>query len=329
MLLNIVCLIGGLILILGGANFLTDGASALAKRWGVSDLVIGLTVVAFGTSAPELCISVVSSLQGNAGIAVGNVVGSNIFNILVIIGIVAMCHPIKVEKSLLSNDIPMVVLSSVALLAMGCAPLLGEAGNPVIGRSDGILMLLFFMIFLHYTFSSARRSAMKAAKPDLHEENAGEEIKKMPLWKSLLWIAGGLAGLIYGGDIFVDGASGLARAFGVSDTVIGLTIVAVGTSLPELATSVAAARKGKTGIAVGNVIGSCLFNVFLVLGTAAVIRPLPFGNIGAVDLLTLTGASVLFLIFGQFYKLRTITRPEGALLTLCYIGYMAWLLATA
>lgn len=329
MILNFVFLVGGLVLILVGANALTDGASALAKRWGVSDLVIGLTVVAFGTSAPELAISVLSSIEGNAGIAVGNVVGSNIFNILLIIGVVALCRPMKVERSILANDIPLVLLSSVALLVIGCSAALGVAGTPEISRVDGLLLLLFFLVFLHYTFSRARRRAVSVTDPGSPEERAGAEIKPMKLWKSLLWVGGGLAMLIFGGNIFVDGASGLAAAFGVSEDIIGLTIVAAGTSLPELATSVTAARKGNTGIALGNVIGSCIFNVFMVAGVAAVVRPLPFGEIGSVDLLTLTGASVLFWLFGYFFGKRTITRAEGALMTTCYLGYMVWTVVNA
>ena len=324
MLLNLLFLVSGLALILVGANALTDGASALARRWGVSDLVVGLTVVAFGTSAPELAISVLSAIGGSAGLAVGNVVGSNIFNLLCIIGVVALCHPVRVEKSLLANDIPLVLLSSAALLAIGGSAWLGVAGAPEVNRTDALLLILFFAIFLHYTFSRASRSSVSAAGPP-QEEKAAQAIPAMKLWKALLWVVGGLAMLISGGNIFVRGASGLASAFGVSEDIIGLTIVAAGTSLPELAASVVAARKGKTGIAVGNVIGSCLFNAFLVLGTSALVRPLPFGDIGAVDLLTLTGASLLFWLFGCFFGKRVINRVEGALLTLGYIVYIVYL----
>ena len=322
MFLNIVLLVGGLALILVGANALTDGASALAKRWGVSDMVVGLTVVAFGTSAPELTISVVSAIQGNAGLAVGNVVGSNIFNILVIIGVVAMFRPIKVERSILNNEIPLVVLSSLALLAIGCAPQLGAPGEAIVSRADGILLLLFFLIFLRYTFSQAKRPQENSSQ----EGEAAQEVPEMKLWKAILWVALGLAALIYGGDIFVDGASGIAKGLGVSDAVIGLTIVAAGTSLPELAASLTAALKGKTGIALGNVIGSNIFNAFMVLGAAATIHPLPFGDIGPFDLLTLTAASVLFWVFGTFFRTREITRAEGALLFAGYVGYIAYLL---
>ena len=326
MLLDIVMLIGGLALILVGATALTDGSSALAKRWGVSDLVIGLTVVAFGTSAPELTISVISAIHGNPGLAVGNVVGSNIFNILVIIGLVALVHPVKVDKTLLNNELPMVMLSSATLLTIGCGGILGVPGPPSVSRVDGILLLLYFLIFLRYTFSKVQKN--DGGEPTVEAEAAGE-IKKFPLWKSALWIAGGLAGLIYGGDIFVNGVSGLAKSFGVSDAIIGLTVVAAGTSLPELATSVLAACKGKTGIALGNVIGSCIFNIFMVLGASATIFPLPFGEIGITDLLVLMGASVLFWIFGHLFKVRTITRAEGAVMCIIYVAYTAWLLSNA
>lgn len=324
MLLNIFLLIGGLLLILIGANALTDGASALAKRWGVSDMVVGLTVVAFGTSAPELTISVVSSIQGNAGIAVGNVVGSNLFNILVIIGVVALFRPIKLRQSILNNEIPLVLLSSIALFAIGCSPLFGGAKNAVVSRSDGILLILFFLIFLRYTFSQAKETGVS----DSDAIEASENIKPMPLFKAIIWVVAGLGALIFGGDIFVKGASGIASGLGVSDAVIGLTIVAAGTSLPELAASLTAALKGKSGIALGNVIGSNIFNAFMVLGAAATVHPLPFGDIGTFDLTSLVAASLLFWIFGTFYHSREITRLEGGVLVLCYIGYISYLLIT-
>lgn len=323
MLLNIFFLLLGLGLILVGANALTDGASAMARRWGVSDLVIGLTVVAFGTSAPELAISIISAVNGSPAMAIGNVVGSNIFNVLVIIGVTAIFAPIKIQRSIMTNEIPLVILSALVLLTMGNGPLLDGAPRPMITRADGIILLFFFMIFMRYTFSQAKSDTAAASEP----ENA--PVRAMPLWKALIWVIGGLAGLVYGGDRFVAGASGIASAFGVSDAIIGLTIVAAGTSLPELATSVTAALKGKSGMAVGNVIGSNIFNIFLVLGATATIRPLDFGGIGNLDLLVLTGACVLFWLFGWFFKQRTITRIEGIALTLCYIAYILVLILQA
>ncbi len=317
--MDIFWLIFGLILILSGANFLTDGASAIAKKWGVSDLVIGLTVVAFGTSAPELAISIVSAIQGNAPMAIGNVVGSNIFNVFVIIGVVAMVRPIKVERSIMVNEIPLVILSSVALLAIGCGDLLGVTGERILQRPDAILLLLFFAIFMRYTFSQATM----ASAEDLSAENAAAK-PVMPLWKSILWVIGGLAALVYGGDRFVAGASGIASALGMSDAIIGLTIVAAGTSLPELATSVTAAIKGKPGIAVGNVIGSNIFNIFFVLGVTGCISPLPFGGITETDLVVMTLASVIFYLMCRNFGTRIIKRWEGAVLTLCYVAYITF-----
>lgn len=321
MIFDIIFLIVGLVLILVGANILTDGASALAKRWGVSDLIVGLTVVAFGTSAPEFVISVMSAADGNTELAIGNVVGSNIMNVLAIIGITALVRPIVIEKSIMTNDIPLVILSALALLAMGAGPWLDGTQSMFLTRTDGIVLILFFAVFMRYTFASAGTAP---ADDPAAVEVAGK--KPMPLWKSLVWIAGGLAGLIFGGDWFVDGASGIASGLGVSEALIGLTIVAAGTSLPELATSVTAAIKGKTGIAVGNVIGSNIFNIFLVLGVSATIKPLEFGGIGMFDLLYLVGACLLFWIFGWFFGTRTINRVEGAVLTAGYIAYIVLLI---
>lgn len=316
--MNYVLLIVGLVLILGGANYLTDGAAAIARKFGLSDLIVGLTIVAFGTSAPELTISVMSAVDGNTGMAIGNVVGSNIFNTLLIIGAVALARPIHIGKEIMVNEIPLVILASVALLAMGCSPWL-DGTAPEISRVNGILLLLFFVIFMRYIFSQAQES-----KQDRSGQSAGA--KPQPkMWLSAIMVVGGLAALIYGGDLFVNKASAIARSWGVSDAIIGLTIVAAGTSLPELATSLVAAVKGNSGIAVGNVIGSNIFNIFLVLGCAAAVRPLPFGGISMLDLGVLTGSALLFWFFGWFFKTRTITRIEGAIMALCYILYITLL----
>lgn len=320
MILNILLLIGGLVLILVGANCLTDGASSVAKKWGVSDLVIGLTIVAFGTSAPELAISSLSAIDGSAELAIGNVVGSNIFNILAIIGCVALVMPIKIEKSIMSNEIPLVILSAVAILFCANDIFLNGSSTNLLSRGDGLILLLFFAIFLRYTFSIAKNG---------NSEDSTEEVKTMSGIKASLFILGGLAGLIFGGQFFVDGASGIASSLGVSESVIGLTIVAAGTSLPELATSLTAAIKKNPGIAIGNVIGSNIFNAFFILGCASSITPLPMGGINNIDLLTMVGASVLFFIFGWLFKQRTITRIEGAVMVACYIAYTTFLVMQA
>lgn len=319
MILNLLTLIGGLILILLGANGLTDGAASVAKRFKISDLVIGLTIVAFGTSAPELVISILSSIQGSAEMAIGNVVGSNIFNVLMIIGCTSLVLPMQVGQGTMSKEIPLVILSSLALTFFANDIILDGGEQNVISRIDGLVLLCFFMIFMRYTFAIARNGS--------EEQSEEQKVKELPMWKSLAFIIGGLAGLIIGGQLFVDGASGVARSLGVSDSIIGLTLVAGGTSLPELATSITAALKKNSGIAVGNVIGSNLFNIFFVLGCSATISPLPMGGINNIDMAVLVGSSVLFWLVGWFFKKRTITRIEGALLVMCYIGYTAFLIS--
>ena len=320
MFIDILILIGSLILILGGANYLTDGASSVAKRWGVSTLVIGLTIVSIGSSAPEFVISVTSAAHHSGGLAIGDIVGSNIFNILVIVGVVAIIRPLKVQKGTLANELPLVVLSSIVLII--CSVDKQIDGFPVdeITRSDGLLMILFFLIFLRYTCAIAHNT-----------DNVGEpvKIKIFPMWLSLIMIVGGLGALVWGGNLFVNSASDIARICGVSEAVIGLTIVAVGTSLPELATSIVAAVKNEPGLAIGTVVGSAVFNVFLVLGVSATFWPLTMGGITLLDFGVLLLASIMFWAFGQWFKVRTITRPEGIIMVLCYIAYTVVLIHKA
>lgn len=315
-MVDILLLILGLALILIGANALTDGASALAKRFGISDLVIGLTVVAFGTSAPELVVSVMASISGSADIAIGNVVGSNIFNTLAIVGCTAMVMPIAIGKGTMSKEIPLVILSSLVCWIFASDCLIDGAATDVISRADGLVLLGFFAIFMGYTFSIAKNT----------ENDDSPQVKAMSLAKAILWIIAGLAGLIFGGQLFVNSASQIARSFGISESVIGLTLVAAGTSLPELATSIVAALKKNPGIAIGNVIGSNLFNVFFIIGCAATIRPLPLVGITQFDFMTLIAASVMLWLFGLIIGNRKITRIEGALMLLCYVAYTAWLI---
>lgn len=314
--MNIVRLIGGLLLILAGANILTDGAASIAKRFNISTLVIGLTIVAFGTSAPELTVSIVSALKGSSDMAIGNVVGSNIFNTLMIVGCTAAILPISMTQGTLSKEIPLCVLASVVLFICANGIWIDHAPTNSINQSDGLLLLCFFLIFLSYTFAIARNT-------DGNEETP---IKRMPIWKAALFIIGGLAGLIYGGDFFVNGASDIARNLGVSESVIGLTLVAGGTSLPELATSIVAAVKKKPELAIGNVIGSNLFNIFFVLGCSATIHPLKIQGINNVDFGVLIGSCVLLYIFGLFFKKRTVTRWEGIVMILCYVAYTLYLI---
>lgn len=319
--MNILLLIGGLILILLGANGLTDGAASVAKRFRIPPIVIGLTIVAFGTSAPELTVSVSSALKGSADITIGNVVGSNIFNTLMIVGCTALFAPIIITRNTLRKEIPLCILSSIVLLICANDVFLDKASENILNRVDGLLLLCFFVIFMGYTFAIASKPAtmeQQAEYPVIEEET---EIKSLPWWKSILYIIGGLAALIYGGQLFVDGATGIARNLGVSESIIGLTLVAGGTSLPELATSIVAALKKNPEIAIGNVIGSNLFNIFFVLGCSASITPLHLSGITNFDLFTLVGSGILLWLFGLFFAKRTITRIEGGIMILCYVAY--------
>ena len=327
--MNILLLIGGLILILLGANGLTDGAASVAKRFRIPPIVIGLTIVAFGTSAPELTVSVSSALKGSADIAIGNVVGSNIFNTLMIVGCTALFAPIVITRNTLRKEIPLCILSSIVLLICANDVFLDKAPENILNRVDGLLLLCFFVIFMGYTFAIASKpgtteQAGQIEAPTIEEET---EIKTLPWWKSILYIIGGLAALIFGGQLFVDGATGIARNLGVSESIIGLTLVAGGTSLPELATSIVAALKKNPEIAIGNVIGSNLFNIFFVLGCSATVSPLPMGNINNLDLSVLIASSLLLWLVGWFFRKRTITRLEGALMVGCYVVYTAYLIA--
>ena len=307
-------------LILVGANALTDGAAAVAKRFRISNLVIGLTIVAFGTSAPELTVSVLSALKGSPDLAMGNVVGSNIFNVLLILGVTAAIIPLHVPRSTITKEVPFCILASLVLLFVASDIWIDGATENVLSRIDGLVLLCFFAIFFGYTLAIAHNKTHDADE---------EGIKSMPVWRSALYIVGGLAGLIYGGQLFVDGSSAIARNLGVSESTIGLTLVAGGTSLPELATSAVAALKKNPQMAIGNVVGSNLFNIFFVLGCAASISPLHVAGITMVDYAVMIGSAVLLLIFGQFFRQRTITRWEGIVLSLCFIAYTAYLVANA
>ncbi len=311
--MDYIVLIVGLAMILIGANGLTDGASSIARKFRISPIVIGLTIVSFGTSAPELAVSVSGALQGNSDISIGNVVGSNLFNTLMIVGCTALVAPIAITRNTLRKEIPLAILSAIVLFLCANDILINHASQNIISRTDGMLLLCFFAIFLGYTFAIAKDG-------DTTEE--GEKTKQLPMWRAVVYIVVGLAALIYGGEWFVKSASNIARSFGVSEAMIGLTLVAGGTSLPELATSIVAAVKKNPEIAIGNAIGSNLFNIFFVLGCSASITPLAVTGITNFDLLSLIGASVLLWVFGLCFAKRIITRVEGAILAICYIAYI-------
>lgn len=311
----------GLLLIMKGADWLTDGASSIARKFNISTLVIGLTIVAFGTSAPELVVSSMASISGETDIAIGNVVGSNIFNVLAIMGITALIAPVPVKGNNIKYEVPLAILASVAVFVMASDALFNGGGANIITRGEGIILLCFFLIFLAYTFAIARNGV---------DAEGQAEVKQMPMWKSILLFLVGLGCLVFGGDTMVDGASGIAEFLGVSQSIIALTIVSAGTSFPELVTSIVAARKGDTDMAMGNVVGSNIFNIFLILGTAATISPLSGGNITMVDYgLLLFSIVALWLAckFGKTY--HKITRTEGAMLVLCCIAYYSYLVYCA
>ncbi len=322
MLVDILLFFLGIVLIIAGANYLTEGASTLARRMGLSPLVVGLTIVAFGTSAPELIVSLMSALKGNADIAMGNVIGSNIFNILAIGGVTAVVAPITITKSTIRREIPLMLLSFLVLFFLSYDTIFaGTAGTTenILSRGEGLTLLGFFLIFLTYTFAIA-----KDAPDDPHADHT--PIRTYPLWLLILFIVGGLVALVYGGDLFVSSASNIARTFGMSESFIGLTIVAAGTSLPELATSVAAALKKQPEIAVGNIVGSNIFNIFLILGISSTITPIRIGGVTALDFLVMIAAGLMLCSFAVLFGQRIIKRGEGAILALGFIAYTVYLI---
>lgn len=322
MLVDILLFLLGIVLIIVGANYLTEGASTLARRMGLSPLVVGLTIVAFGTSAPELIVSLMSALKGNADIAIGNVIGSNIFNILAIGGVTALVAPITITQSTIRREIPLMLLSFLVLFFLSYDTIFaGTSGvtENILSRGEGLTLLGFFLIFLTYTFAIA-----KDAPDDPHADHT--PIRSYPLWLLVLFILGGLAALIYGGDLFVSSASSIARTFGMSESFIGLTIVAAGTSLPELATSVAAALKKQPEIAVGNIVGSNIFNIFLILGVSSTITPIRIGGVTALDFLVMIVAGLMLYIFAVLFGQRVVKRSEGAILALSFIAYTVYLI---
>lgn len=317
--MTIVLMLVGLALLLVGANYLTEGSSSIAKRFGISEFVIGLTIVAIGTSAPELVVSLISTFNGNTDVAIGNVLGSNIFNTLMILGVTALIQPIRIEHNTLSRDIPFGLLAAVVLAICGLdAWLNGDAG--VISRSEGLLMLCFWIVFMVYSFITAKRD-------DTPTETTPETpTKQRSIWLEIIMIAGGLAGLIYGGDLFLEYAVIFARDMGMSEAVIAVTLMAGGTSMPELITCVIAAVKKRGQLALGNVIGSNISNVFLILGTCASVSPLQLGNILPIDLVILSAASLLVAITAFTFRRNELDRAEGVIFVLLYIVYVIYLL---
>ena len=308
MLLDIFLIIIGVTLVLFGADKLTEGASALARRMNVPEMVIGLTVVAAGTSAPELFVSMVSALKDTPDMAVGNVVGSNIMNSMLIVGCAAMVAPMIISRNTVRKDIPFAIGASVLLTLWSL--------DHTLGRIDGIVLLMGFVAFMVYTLVQARSKA----------EETEADRKDRSIWLSALFVAGGLTGLVLGSNLFVDAASDVAYSLGISEGVVGLTVVAGGTSLPELATSVVAARKGQSAIAIGNVIGSNVFNILLILGLTATVSPLQIEGITTIDMAVMLISVALVWLFSR--TRYTVERWEGTVLVGGYLVYLVWLISS-
>lgn len=318
MWISFILLILGLVLILLGADALVNGASAVARKYGISEFVVGLTIVGIGTSAPELIVSAISAINGSSDIAIGNVVGSNISNVFMILGITAIIAPISLTKSNLKYDLPIALGVSLLLFVLAYDSIfLGKEFN-VISRWDGLILIAMFVLFMIYSFKSS-------ASGDQNEESAESENGKVNIVKSVLLIVCGLVGLVLGGRLFVNSGSDIARGFGVSDAFIGITVMAVGTSLPELAASVNAAIKKKGQMALGNVIGSNIFNILLILGTSSIIRPLTLGGITMIDMGMMILTTVMIMLSALLISKKEIKRGVGALFFMIYIAYIVYL----
>ena len=321
MIFDIVWIVVGVAMVLWGADRLTEGASALARRMNIPEIIIGLTIVAAGTSAPELFVSIVSALKGTPDLAVGNVVGSNTMNAMLIVGCAAMVAPMTISRSTVRKDIPFAVAASALLILI--------ALDSFLGRIDGIILLAGFAAFMGWTLYGAKTNEANETHKTYgaHETNETYETNeaKSP-WVSAAYVVAGLAGLVLGSNLFVDSASSVAASLGISEGVIGLTVVAGGTSLPELATSVVAARKGQSAIAIGNVIGSNVFNILLILGLTATISPLEIEGITTIDMAVMLLSVTLVWFFSR--TRYTVERWEGAVLVVGYLAYLGWMLSS-
>ena len=309
-------LIAGLLLILFGANYLVDGASSIAKKFGLSEFIIGVTIVGIGTSAPEMVVSFMSAIQGKADMAIGNIVGSNIFNTAMILGVTALIAPLAITRSNLRKDIPLNIIVTILLIALGMNFTITGLGKDQLSRIDGAILL---GIFVWYLWSSFRSDSA---------DDEDEPIKQHSIAISILMITGGLAGLIFGGRLFVNSATEIARLFGVSDKFIAITVMAAGTSMPELATCVVAAIKGRGQLALGNILGSNISNILLILGGSAIISPLSFTGMTMADLGTVLGCSLFILLSAWLFKKKSLDRVEGAVLLLIEAGYMWYLISS-
>ncbi len=314
MLTEIIFLLLGLAMVVAGADALVDGASAIARKLHVSEFVIGLTIVGFGTSCPELVVSVNGALSGISDIAIGNVLGSNIFNTLLILGLTALIMPIGITRSNRRRDIPVTLLVTVLLILLGMKhTLFGISSGDGLSRAEGIVFLALFVVYMYFCF-----------KNDEGSDEAAPE-KERSTFTAILFTVAGLAGLIFGGQWFVDSAVGIAHKIGVSDKFIAVTLLAGGTSLPELAACAIAAARKKGQLALGNILGSNIFNILLILGTSAVIRPISFANIDLVDVVVLLSSMILVALSSRTFKKDQIDRWEGAIFLAVFAAYFVWL----
>ena len=314
-------LVVGLVLLTICADWLTKGCVGMAARFRVPEFVVGLTVMAVGTSCPELTVSVMSALKGSSEMAIGNVTGSNIFNILIILGICALLKPIAVSKENIRRDIPMCIAASLLLWVTTADVMFGTGAEGTIGRVEGIIFLLLYVAVIWYSIRSAKQDT-----PDLSAAPEPQEENLMPWWKVIGFIIVGLAGLIYGGNMCLNSATAIARAWGVSEAIIAITIVAAGTSLPELASSISAIISKKPSLALGNIIGSNIANILLILGASSTIKPLTMGNITPLDIYMVVGSAAVLLLSAVLIGKRKITRLEGALYLAIYVAYVVLLM---
>lgn len=309
--MNYLILVGSLVLIIVGASLLTDGSVAMAKRLRVPEFIVGLTVVAVGTSMPEFVVSLLSAIGGKGDMAIGNIVGSNIFNIFAILGVCALCAPIVFTKTNVRRDIPTCILATLALLGVTYL-------NQDITRVEGIILLVGYVVMIWLTIRADRKAMAASGQTEQSEDG----VKPMAVWKIPVWIVLGLAGLIYGGSIFVESASDIARAWGVSEATIAITLVAGGTSLPELASSVVSILKGSTSLALGNVLGSNIANILLILGTCSTVTPLTMGEVTMTDVWVAVAAVAAVMLSAYVIGRDKLTRVEGVIFLVCYAAYV-------
>ncbi|MBQ5737864.1 MAG: calcium/sodium antiporter [Alistipes sp.] len=307
-----VTLVLAFVLIIVGATLLTDGSVALAKRLNVPEFIVGLTIVAVGTSMPELTVSLLSALAGKGDMAIGNVVGSNTFNTLMILGVCALFSPLTFTKSNIRRDIPICILATLALLVV-------TLFNQDINRLEGAILLLGYIVMIVFMIRAEKRAMLAEVQP---VDQDAKPVKLMPMWRVPIWILAGLAGLIYGGELFVNSASDIARSWGVSEAVIAITLVAGGTSMPELASSLVSVLKGNTSLALGNVLGSNIANILLILGACSTVTPLTMGGVAMSDVYIVVASTFVLMLSALVIGRDKLTRFEGVVFVLCYAVYV-------